>query len=900
MSSSEDEIEEELRKGFGRNSFHGKKRRRRDIDGKEFGMLGDFAEEGTSSSSLRYMPVTFASSETKPDAPLFKKEGTPLFKKAGDSQDEKKPESFTGSMNNPAKQFMNLRSKYTMNFAKPKEEADEEMEDARPSFGNMNSVMNGFTGLGAPKLNDETTTRNSWSMMGNTESQPESPSMATPPSFNTANKFNTHGSNKASSKNVSTYGIGAKLLQKMGYVSGKGLGADGKGIINPVEHKLRPQGLGLGGIKEKTNQAKAEARRQGHEVSDESDDEIISSKKKSKEKGISGTAQARETAQKKAKDIYKTIHDMEAEGLKVPPGFKNIINMTQGGQGASISMENFQQGSTPTSDNEDAMDFQHALDKARQDINQYAKEWRSLQSRKSYAEFESEQIRKKTDLVVDELATLDGILSAFAAFQVSTTDQQLNLDSTTDVLEKVQYQYIKEVKSLQLDEVAVAALTEPLEREISTWDPLAEPTRFKETFVRLKLILDIHPEQPDDEFDEDLKPRPDYSYYESLIYHIWLPKVREALREKWKYTKPASAILIIESWSSILPQFILDDLLSTVVNTGLKPAIKHWKPASMRSHGQSPPPHTWLFPWLPYIRDYIPDVCESIKSRFGHLLRGWRVSDGAPLEGLLEWKEIFGETEMETLLAKNLLPRLSTVLKRDLDFSFEAASDSDKQSGFREIMKWHIAFKSSTFGELLETAVFTRWESATYKFLTGSKEPDLMKLTDWYEGWHNAFPVEVTEIPVVSSELHACLKLIEDAVDIPHRERAARLRKTPLMLGTTRHPGHTTSHHEKERKNTPGMATQGTPAPVVKPPVSLSTFREVVDEKCSELDLFLVPMRKAHTTLGFPLYRITPSATGQGPSVTCYFDDNVLWVSKGGTKQFEPVSLDDLAEIASF
>jgi tuftelin-interacting protein 11 len=126
--------------------------------------------------------------------------------------------------------------------------------------------------------------------------------------------------------------FGARMLSKMGWQAGTGLGTTGEGIVTPIESKLRPQKMGIAfkGFKEKTEQSKREARRRGEVVSDDEDVKAKKLRKKIKEQEEKRSDVWKRPKKIKTKVEHKTYEQIIAEaGEEVSAvGIGQIIDAT--------------------------------------------------------------------------------------------------------------------------------------------------------------------------------------------------------------------------------------------------------------------------------------------------------------------------------------------------------------------------------------------------------------------------------------------------------------------------------------------------------------------------------------------------------------------------------------------
>ena len=222
-------------------------------------------------------------------------------------------------------------------------------------------------------------------------------------------------------KIASKGGFAFKMMQKMGWSAGSGLGASGEGMVTPIESKLRPKAMGLAydGFKERTKQSKAEQKRQkGGNVSDETDNDSDSARGKRKGKG-KGKGPAQDGASsaskrdgppawKQAKPRKTKVHHMSYEEI-VAQQQGGSTSTSAAGVGAIYDLSGNQLSTAslsgaahihdvPTSDGTRLPELRHNLaiiqDGTKGDLDNLAREGVNVNNRRTYMKREEARVQQ--------------------------------------------------------------------------------------------------------------------------------------------------------------------------------------------------------------------------------------------------------------------------------------------------------------------------------------------------------------------------------------------------------------------------------------------------------------------------------------------------------------------------
>ncbi|WFD35013.1 hypothetical protein MCUN1_001859 [Malassezia cuniculi] len=416
---------------------------------------------------------------------------------------------------------------------------------------------------------------------------------------------------------------------------------------------------------------------------------------------------------------------------------------------------------------------------------------------------------------------------------------------------------------LQLDEAIAGAMVPVWKAQLQEWDPLREPLRFTVEIAAWHHAFRMSSD------DRVMTP------FVSVLWNLWMPRIRNALTNQWDARDPAPAVALVEAWRSLVPLFIYENILEQLVLPKVRRAVQSWTRGSV-------PLHVIVLPWLSLAQSRMNDIVADARRQWKGALGAWDPASGVPAD-LLHWRTVFAGADWEALLLDRIVPRLGNLLRT----KFVVDPSAQDMSALEMVVAWHGTLRDHILSRILETEWMPKWLNILHAWLT-QPDADLAEIADWYTFWRSWFPPDVLSLPGVASAFTRALELMNAALDAG----PARVALPPPSTAPTPR-----AHKETHTSSAARASSTDTSGHGLPPTLDSVTFRSVAEERASMQDLFIQSLGRLEPVTGLALLRVSPHIDGKR-GITFYIDDDVVFAWEQGatpsTGSYVPLALDTL------
>ncbi|ELR60645.1 Tuftelin-interacting protein 11 [Bos mutus] len=690
-----------------------------------------------------------------------------------------------------------------------------------------------------------------------------------------------------------TKGIGQKLLQKMGYVPGRGLGKNAQGIINPIEAKQR-KGKGAVGAygSERTTQSLQ-------------DFPVVDSEEEAEEEFQKELSQWRKDpsgSKKKPKYSYKTVEELKAKGRiskKLTAPQKELSQVKVGAHRCQPWMGVWETRSYPTQQRRSPSTGSSAGPGSRSWLKRrryfgsvpsilipqspdteitscpWLPLWVLCVSR-FYAEKQNRATltTRSTQHLLDNCETEAKVLTLFpimTSFHTCDCERRLQpgcsdpltLDECARVFQTLRDKYYEEYRMSDRVDLAVAIVYPLMKDYFKEWDPLKDCTYGTETISQWKSLLEN--DQLLSHGGQDLSA----DAFHRLIWEVWMPFVRSIVAQ-WQPRNCDPMVDFLDSWAPLIPVWVLDNILEQLIFPKLQKEVESWNPLT-----DTVPIHSWVHPWLPLMQARLEPLYSPIRSKLASALQKWHPSDSSAKLILQPWKDVFTPGSWEAFMVKNIVPKLGMCLGELVINPHQQHMDA-----FYWVIDWEGMVSVSSLVGLLEKHFFPKWLQVLCSWLSNS--PNYEEITKWYLGWKSMFSDQVLAHPSVKDKFNEALDIMNRAVSSnvgvtrrPSCKPGAKPHFRARQLSTPTPP---------TRREAENMAQRGIGVAASAVPMN---FKDLIETKAEEHNIVFMPVIGKRQA-GKQLYTFG--------RIVIYIDRGVVFVQ--GEKTWVPTSLQSLIDMA--